>query len=87
MPTYTPQESHNIVKCACMCKCFVVIMVLWVCNVDAEETYVVRKVNWGMTPEQVREVETWEFTEDIESGGKRKVLYVGVLLRGCAYLS
>lgn len=45
-----------------------------------QEEYVVRKVNWGMTPEQVRESETWEFLQDTEKGGQRLISYKGTLL-------
>ncbi|MDE2831131.1 MAG: hypothetical protein OXN20_13535 [Gemmatimonadota bacterium] len=74
------QGMHNIVKYLYMCKCFIVLMVLWGYNVDAEETYVVRKVNWDMTPEQVRESETWKFLWDKEEGDKRSISYTGSLI-------
>ena len=45
-----------------------------------QEEYAVRKVNWGMSPEQVRESETWEFLQDTEKGGQRLISYKGTLL-------
>ena len=70
------QGTHNIGKW------FVVLMVLWGYNVDAEETYVVRKVNWGMTPEQVRESETWKsyVGEMTKEGRISRMNYHGSLL-------
>ena len=72
------QGTHNTDKYLYMCKCFIVLMVLWGYNVGAEETYVVRKANWGMTPEQVRKSETWKAYAD----GLRKTDIPGVSYLG-----
>ena len=47
---------------------------------EKKQQYVVRKVNWGMTPEQVKRSEHWGFIEEKEENGKKKISYKGTLL-------
>lgn len=60
---------------------------------DSEEKkkpeYVVRKVNWGMTIEQVKKSEEWKFLRegDGELGEKMHVEYKGSLLNVDCYLT
>lgn len=88
MSAYILQGRHDIGINTYICKCFVVIMISLVLgsyNVGAEEVkenYAVRKVRWGMTPEQVKKSEVWDFIrkQDKSEDNEMSLSYQGALL-------
>ena len=49
-------------------------------KVAKKPTYVVRKANWRMSPEQIEKSESWRLNEEKEEGDRKTMRYSGTLL-------